>query len=108
MLVQDPTKGSGPDIEGFFEHVRQMGARPVQYEQNPSNSSSGIFTGTGRTLSGQTPPPAAVPAVPEPPQTVLHHIVFWNNGFTVDDGPLRMFDDPENASFLEVNNLIYD
>lgn len=107
MLVQDPTKGNGPDIEGFFEQVRQMGARPVQYEQKSSSSSSnsGSFIGAGRTLSGEAPPPVAAPAAPEPPQTALHHIVFWNNGFTVDDGPLRMFDDPENASFLEVNKF---
>ncbi|XP_078174762.1 plant UBX domain-containing protein 3-like [Carex rostrata] len=102
MLVQDPTKGNGPDIEGFFEQVRQMGARPVRYEQqNPSSSSSGSFTGTGRTLSGEAAPTVPAPTVSQPPQTSLHHIVFWNNGFTVDDGPLRMFDDPENASFLE-------
>lgn len=108
MLVQDPTKGNGPDIEGFFEQVRQMGARPVRYEQqNPSSSSSssGSFTGTGRTLSGEAAPTVPAPTVSQPPQTSLHHIVFWNNGFTVDDGPLRMFDDPENASFLEVVNL---
>jgi len=26
----------------------------------------------------------------------------WNNGFSVDDGPLRAYDDPENAEFIEV------
>ncbi|KAJ1696095.1 hypothetical protein LUZ63_004607 [Rhynchospora breviuscula] len=110
MLVQDPTKGNGggpgggPDIEGFFEQVRQMGAMPGRYEhQNPSSSSSGSFTGTGRTLSGDAPPPppAPVPAAPQQPQSILHNIVFWSNGFTVDDGPLRMFEDPLNAPFLE-------
>ena len=25
---------------------------------------------------------------------------FWKNGFSVNDGPLRPFDDPENADFL--------
>ncbi|KAJ3700639.1 hypothetical protein LUZ61_004344 [Rhynchospora tenuis] len=105
MLVQDPTKGNGgggPDIEGFFEQVRQMGAMPGRYEQqNPSSSSSGSFTGTGRTLAGEMPPPAPAPAAPQQPQSILHNIVFWNNGFTVDDGPLRRFEDPENAPFLE-------
>lgn len=36
-----------------------------------------------------------------PPESVTHTITFWTNGFTIDDGPLRRFDDPENASFLE-------
>ncbi|PPD71618.1 hypothetical protein GOBAR_DD31490 [Gossypium barbadense] len=46
------------------------------------------------------------------PQTVIHNIVLWTNGFTVNDVPLRMLDDPENAHFLEntfsccVNNFV--
>ncbi|KAK0580056.1 hypothetical protein LWI29_035741 [Acer saccharum] len=38
---------------------------------------------------------------PQQPEPVIHNIVFWSNGFTVNDGPLRRLDDPENASFLE-------
>jgi UBX domain-containing protein 1 len=37
---------------------------------------------------------------------------FWSNGFSVDDGPLRDMNDPENAEFLDaikrglvVNNM---
>jgi hypothetical protein len=26
---------------------------------------------------------------------------FWSNGFSVDDGPLRDMNDPENAEFLD-------
>ncbi|KAJ4761425.1 UBX domain-containing protein [Rhynchospora pubera] len=108
MLVQDPTKGNGagagPDIEGFFEQVRQMGAMPGRYDPpNPSSSTSRSFTGTARTLSGDAPPPppAPVPPAPQQPHSILHNIVFWSNGFTVDDGPLRSFEDPDNAPFLE-------
>ena len=68
--------------------------------ENLRPSSSRSFTGTGRLLSGE-PVPAA--AAPEQPQNVIHNIVFWRNGFTVIDGPLRRLDDPENAPFLEVN-----
>ncbi|KAJ4876103.1 SEP domain protein [Raphanus sativus] len=35
------------------------------------------------------------------PDPVAHTIIFWSNGFTIDDGPLRKLDDPDNASFLE-------
>ncbi|KAJ6397190.1 hypothetical protein OIU77_022101 [Salix suchowensis] len=41
-----------------------------------------------------------VPSAPQKPVAVVHNIVFWTNGFTVHDGPLRRLDDPENASFL--------
>ncbi|MCE3051202.1 Plant UBX domain-containing protein 3 [Datura stramonium] len=50
-----------------------------------------------RTLQGETVPTSA----PQPPESIVHNIIFWRNGFTVNDGPLRRLDDPENASFLE-------
>ncbi|KAK1306615.1 UBA and UBX domain-containing protein [Acorus calamus] len=69
----------------------------LQGPPEPPSQPSRSFTGTGRLLSGETVPSAP----PRPPESVSHNIVFWANGFTVDDGPLRRMDDPENASFLE-------
>ncbi|KAJ9170040.1 hypothetical protein P3X46_018176 [Hevea brasiliensis] len=94
MLVQDPTKRY--DADAVFSQARHSGAveRPANYQQ--SSSSSRSFTGTGRLLSGET-----VPSAPQPPEVVNHTVTLWRNGFTVDDGPLRRFDDPANASFLE-------
>ncbi|XP_072974556.1 plant UBX domain-containing protein 4 [Typha angustifolia] len=95
MLVQDPTKGNN-DVDAIFEEARRMGAMQGPLENQPPSSTSRSFTGTGRLLSGET-----VPSSPQQPQNVIHNIYFWSNGFTVNDGPLRRFDDPENASFLE-------
>ncbi|CAA7055403.1 unnamed protein product [Microthlaspi erraticum] len=37
----------------------------------------------------------------------MHTITFWINSFTVDDAPLRRFDDPENrASSGEVWSIL--
>ncbi|CAL9073959.1 unnamed protein product [Musa textilis] len=94
MLVQDPSKG-GNDVDAIFEQARQMGAMQGPFEPQQS-SSSRSFAGTGRLLTGESVPPA-----PQQPENVVHNIYFWRNGFTVNDGPLRRFDDPENASFLE-------
>lgn len=93
MLVQDPSKGN--DVDAIFNQARQLGA--VEGPMINPSSSSRSFTGTGRLLSGET-----VPTAPQQPETVIHNIVFWSNGFTVNDGPLRRLNDPENASFLEV------
>lgn len=94
MLVQDPSKGN--DVDAIFDQARQQGAVQGPLESlQPSSSRS--FSGTGRLLSGETVPTAA----PQP-ESVVHNIVFWRNGFTVGDGPLRRLDDPENAEFLEV------
>ncbi|BAT87504.1 hypothetical protein LR48_Vigan09g194500 [Vigna angularis] len=95
MLVQDPSKGN--DVDAIFNQARQLGAieRPLDQLQEPPRSTS--FTGTGRLLSGETAQSTTNPQ----PEAVVHNIVFWSNGFTVNDGPLRRLDDPENASFLE-------
>ncbi|KAJ8761185.1 hypothetical protein K2173_001241 [Erythroxylum novogranatense] len=91
MLVQDPTKGN--DVDDIFNQARQLGAVEGPLEHlGPSSS----FSGTARLLTGES-----VPSPPQQPQTSVHNIVFWTNGFTVNDGPLRRLDDPENASFLE-------
>ncbi|KAF5726465.1 hypothetical protein HS088_TW22G00143 [Tripterygium wilfordii] len=94
MLVQDPTKGN--DVDAIFSQARQAGGveRPADHFQ-PS-SSSNAFIGTARRLSGET-----VSYVPQPPEAVNHVVTFWRNGFTIDDGPLRRLDDPQNALFLE-------
>lgn len=97
MLVQDPSKDK--DVDAIFDQARQLGA--VEGPVVPPSSSSS-FTGTGRLLSGET-----VESAPQQPETVVHNIVFWTNGFTVNDGPLRSLDDPENASFLEVILKLY-
>ncbi|XP_061340800.1 plant UBX domain-containing protein 4-like [Gastrolobium bilobum] len=94
MLVQDPSKGN--DVDAIFNQARQLGAveRPLDQLQEPPRSTS--FTGTGRLLTGES-----VQSTSQQPESVIHNIVFWSDGFTVNDGPLRRLDDPENASFLE-------
>ncbi|KAK7281864.1 hypothetical protein RIF29_10198 [Crotalaria pallida] len=94
MLVQNPTKGN--DVDAIFNQARQLGAveRPLDQLQEPPRSTS--FTGTGRLLSGET-----VQSAPQQPEAVVHNIVFWSNGFTINDGPLRSLDDPENNLFSE-------
>ncbi|GAB2285249.1 Plant UBX domain-containing protein 4 [Dionaea muscipula] len=94
MLVQDKSKNN--DVDALFNRVRQLGA--VEGALNPSqpSSSSRSFVGTGRLLSGETVPSMQ----PQHPEVVTYTFTFWRNGFTVNDGPLRRFDDPENASLL--------
>ncbi|CAL5391151.1 unnamed protein product [Camellia sinensis] len=94
MLVQDPSKVN--DVDAIFTRARQAGAVERSLDDRRPSSSSRSFTGTGRLLSGET-----LSSAPRQPEAITHNIIFWSNGFTVDDGPLRRLDDPENASFLE-------
>lgn len=95
MLVQDPSKDKSNDVDAYLDQLRQQGA--VEGPVVPPSGGSRSFTGTGRLLSGET-----THSAPQQPEAIVHNIVFWANGFTVNDGPLRRLDDPENASFLEV------
>ncbi|KAF3776083.1 Plant UBX domain-containing protein 3 [Nymphaea thermarum] len=97
MLVQGPTKGNS-DVDAIFDQARQLGALEGPVDQLQPSSSSKSFTGTARILSGET---VQASQTSQEPESVVHNIVFWSNGFTVNDGPLRRLDDPENAPFLE-------
>ena len=123
-VVQDPTKRKNPvgadrmraALDGAREHGAVDGTREdleTRTGAGVSGASSfgGAFVGSGRTL-GSTAAEASVPsaaaaketadappAAAEAPQT--HVVTFWSNGFTVNDGPLRAYDDPRNTPFME-------
>uniref|UniRef100_A0A7S0RKA3 UBX domain-containing protein n=1 Tax=Pyramimonas obovata TaxID=1411642 RepID=A0A7S0RKA3_9CHLO len=108
MMVQDPNTAGGKrnhdeQVEALFEKARQYVAQPGdEMMDDPRGRRPGAFSGVGRRLdstdSGEAAP-AATPA--EPPQRLVHTVCFYNNGFTVDDGPLRTQDDPANQPFLQ-------
>jgi len=96
--------GSGQEVldpREFMKRARdEMGAQTVgEYTDAQGPASSSSFTGQGQTLSGESVQGAAVQKPPEE-----HTITFYQNGFTVDDGPLRNPEDPENAAFLQAVN----
>jgi len=97
MMVQDPKKVK--DVDELFDQARQSAVdRPVE----PSRSASTSFTGAARLLSGEAVSSSPQQQQQEQPQRIMHTITFWLNGFTVNDGPLRGFSDPENAAFMNV------
>ncbi|KAL9243887.1 hypothetical protein vseg_017724 [Gypsophila vaccaria] len=96
MVVQDPSKDN--NIDEIFEQARRVGAVEGPADVYQPSSSSRSFVGAARLLSGEVV--SSAPHEP-PPEVIIHTITFWRNGFTVDDGPLRMIDDEANASFLE-------
>uniref|UniRef100_A0A0E0LDR7 UBX domain-containing protein n=1 Tax=Oryza punctata TaxID=4537 RepID=A0A0E0LDR7_ORYPU len=93
MVVRDRSKRKNRADE-IFKEAKRKGAKKGPFEACQKSRS---FAGTGRLLTGES----AEPVPPQSPENIVHNIYFWTNGFTVNDGPLRSFDDPANASFLK-------
>lgn len=71
------------------------------------SSRSSRFRGTGMTLGGEGVESRAIPdplgptrpASAQPQERILH---IWQDGFSIDDGELRRFDDPANQADLSM------
>lgn len=98
-------------VAGVMDSARRQGA--VDHSSMPVESDAELFGGQGRRL-GDGGVSAAVPAKAKPNQVVIS---FYKNGFTTavlpaganvhaatDLGPLRRYDDPAQATFLESIN----
>lgn len=76
-------------------------------QSHPSTAGhSGAFAGGGFRLGDSTSASASVSADPladfsDEPRSVHVRLQMWRNGFVVDDGPLRPYEEPENRLFLE-------
>ncbi|KAL6873454.1 hypothetical protein ACP4OV_013536 [Aristida adscensionis] len=98
MVVRDRSKRKN-NADEIFKQAKKKGAKEGPFKSRRQSSSSRSFKGTGRLLTGETVQPDETGT--QPPEDIVHNIYFWSNGFTVNDGPLRSFDDPANSSFLE-------
>ncbi|KAF1734962.1 UBX domain-containing protein 1 [Beauveria bassiana] len=107
LAVKDPAKqDNGPRkiISDILAKARENTGRPDQ-ENEASSAPPQQFRGTGMTLGGdgvesRSIPDPNGPLQPrggEPIERVLH---IWQNGFSIDDGELRRFDDPANQADL--------
>jgi len=112
-----PGHPGGPDdadedalANSIFERARARGPLTDAETAAFSPERAQAFTGAGYRL-GQTPelegisPAAAAAAPPVRPivvgrRNVTRTLTFFRDGFTVDEGPLRRFDDPANVAFL--------
>lgn len=85
----------------ILERAKRAAGRPGGDDPTSQRSN---FTGTARTLGGDDAPSQTIPDPtaqrPQRAQRVTRTLYFWQDGFSVDDGPLFRFDDPENAEIL--------
>ncbi len=115
QAVIDPRERPDARLASMFDSARTHGAMDGTAEDLNPNESRGArggaataFRGRGRTLNSSAEEEAAdeeeasaATAANADDGIVSRVVTFWQNGFTVDDGPLRTFDDPANVAFME-------
>ena len=92
----------------ILDRARRTAPRPGGDEAPPPQRSR--FSGTAHTLGGddaesqvvEDPSAGAQNAQPQRPERVERRLHFWQDGFSVDDGPLYRSDDPQNAQILRL------
>ncbi|KAF2801595.1 SEP-domain-containing protein [Mytilinidion resinicola] len=105
LAVQNPNASNPRDqINNILKRARQNVPRPGGDEERPSTH----FRGTGVTLGGDDAPSRTIPDPtaerPASAPRVRRELHLWQDGFSVDDGPLYRYDDPANARTLELIN----
>ena len=98
LAVQNPDDLKRKIIERAKRDAAKVGGSS---EPTPRTSR---FTGTARTLGGDDTPSQIIEdptaSTPRRAPRVERHLHFWEDGFSVDDGPLYRLDDPANAQIL--------
>ncbi|KAL9070698.1 MAG: hypothetical protein Q9157_005734 [Trypethelium eluteriae] len=104
LAVQNPNNAQD-HIRNIIERARQSLPRPGGDDEEQPQSH---FTGQGQTLGGDDVPSHIVPDqygnVPRRPGRVNRVLNLWRDGFSIDDGPLCRYDDPQHAATLEMIN----
>jgi len=107
ILIQVKKTGARDLVDSIFENAKEQGAQEIDNDAPPPEPKQS-FTGTGYRL-GATSFSPTIPEVPPKKaaanaasqQEIIITVTFWKNGFSVDDGELRKYDDPNNANFLD-------
>jgi UBX domain-containing protein 1 len=99
-----------PSSAGSFQLTLSRNRNAQQPNQEAAGPSRSIFRGAGQTLGGDGVESRTIPdprgsAIPTattggPVQERILHI--WTDGFSIDDGELRRFDDPQNRADLQM------
>lgn len=99
--VLGPPRKKSDMVTKLFKSAKEHGAEVLESEREGKKSKKLSFGGTGYRLGFTTDDTEVIPDTSkkeERPRDVS--LKMWRTGFTVDDGPLRAYENPENAEFL--------
>ncbi|KAI0471460.1 SEP-domain-containing protein [Xylariaceae sp. FL0804] len=114
LALQDPNQRADPRriINDLLSKAKSNAQRP-EAPSTAGPSSSASFRGSGQTLGGEGEPSRVIPdprgpsasagrSRPENEEVQERTLHLWRDGFSIDDGELRRFDDPANADALRM------
>lgn len=89
--------------QAIFDRARERGplsdAERAEFHGPQNFVGAGYRLGDSRSAGGESSGPDVIGR-----RNVTRTLTFYADGFTVDEGPLRAFDDPANAAFLQEIN----
>jgi len=110
LSVQGPSRRD-PQLPSHAQHVQDIVRRAAEGSRRrfeEEEARSGPFHGAGNRLGDEETPSTTIPdpnvAAGRELETAIRVITFWKNGFTIEDGPLLTYDNPQNAQLLELIN----
>ncbi|KAM4822967.1 UBX domain-containing protein 2B [Ictidomys tridecemlineatus] len=93
---------TGKIVNELFKEAREHGAVPLnEATRSSSEDKSKSFTGGGYRLGNSFCKRSEYVYGENQLQDVQILLKLWSNGFSLDDGELRPYNDPTNAQFLE-------
>ncbi|OTA90042.1 hypothetical protein M434DRAFT_398278 [Hypoxylon sp. CO27-5] len=114
LAVQDPNQRTDPRriLNDLLAKAKSNTQRP-EASSPAGPSGSHAFRGAGQTLGGEGAPSRTIPdplgptasssrARPQGSEVQERTLHLWRDGFSIDDGELRRFDDPENTDALRM------
>lgn len=111
LAIKEPGKG-GKDkggreiIQNILNKAKgEAEKRQGQDTEAAAGPSRPRFTGSGHTLGSDDTPSVVVPDAtehaPRAPESVNRSLTFWRDGFSIEDGPLMRYDEPQNQEILK-------
>ncbi|KAK4685456.1 hypothetical protein P7C73_g4694, partial [Tremellales sp. Uapishka_1] len=123
LAIRGPDKPRAAGPKGLVDDILKQASENGPARDEPAPRSA--WGGQGNVLGSEDDPPAAVPTVApvssstmdgllasllgrrapaqpeEPLEEVQRSLIFWRNGFSIEDGDLYPYDKPENQELLE-------
>ncbi|KRY86432.1 NSFL1 cofactor p47, partial [Trichinella pseudospiralis] len=96
QVLGPKSDGAHHIVEHMIEKLKKHGAEIVNKQEEAASSQKPKFVGPGFRLNSSS----EAPQNPSPPENNEINVILrmWQNGFTVDDGPLRKYEG--NEAFL--------